>query len=1169
MRLIFSYPRQRLMLLPLLLLVAATTDATVTVLDNGTPLVAQISAGLSARGVANTVVDVAGAESIAAAAARRPLWIAPHFGTCPADQANTITQHLKLGGALLVLGRSPFQNLTYRWGDAWVPENAYLDAVMSGIPLLDLSSISANAFTRSTDAPTIASTLSIVSDVLPKAGGPESAQVALVQIPELSAWTMFKTPVGGTKPANALTTFWAKGSAQTNRLAVEWEEQDQSRWIATISLTLDWKFYALPPSEFRFYYNPAVTGRGGAGDYLHTENAAKFSVGLAQTHTPLGPGPHEFRFSSVGMFTGSAPSVVTLPAIDGLYPKTQTYPIKPVTAQLNSTFAETTGGTTIGALPLPASAWSNYWRPLGSGYGMLRRFRTVPIVTAYNNDGTRAGCIASVTVSHDTNFLNAVYGYVSIEDDALLTSQPWLDLVAELAQRMEMRAFLREGGSTKFTYDIRDLSGNQFQVGSRTALLNLGTGLTTSPELRVTARRGGAAVAENRWTIGASATTNRNALVMMNGSQEDLLTVDSELLLDGRTLDRITHEVGFDGPRVNQQYVYSEDRQFMRGGVPWRAFGINYLPSSGLAITNANDFEYYIENRAYDPVIIEHDLARIAALGFNSISVFIYNTSVANSHLLDLLRRARAHGFLVHLALRPATSPPLAPSNSVFDAIIPPLRLSEKDEIMGYDIAWEPWWGGYDARQAFATQWENWVLARYGTLAAAYTAWGFTPAAVAQFPSDTQLRSDGAWRVAVADYRRFVDEVLNSSYANARAHIRLLDPNHLVSFRQSEGANPFADPALYPIDIRSVSDALDYFSPEGYGIGDSYAKSQTMLFAASYAQALASGKPMIWAEYGMNVWSGDPFVVNNDLLARQAYMYRNILQNAQLSRSAGTYAWWFCGGYRAFENSDYGVLNADGTTRPVTAVLNEFAAAAKSPPDPVVWTPELFYDRNTKAPGYAAIYEAINAQFQSLTTAGTIPLVRTINAPQTPVYLGQYAARVTNLTPGPWTGDMGFDLGNGMMPVVPGQRLRVSFWMRNGNASPSVLFRASFAQFTGVDANGWGVGYLGDHRLLNNHAVPRAWTRYSFVYTVPANTNYINLSFRPGSNGSSAVLDDVHVQDLDNGSAELLPNTGLESWTGGSDNFPIGWRFFAVSGASGTIEQIGGTPSRVEEWVGY
>ena len=39
--------------------------------------------------------------------------------------------------------------------------------------------------------------------------------------------------------------------------------------------------------------------------------------------------------------------------------------------------------------------------------------------------------------------------------------------------------------------------------------------------------------------------------------------------------------------------------------------------------------------------------------------------------------------------------------------------------------------------------------------------------------------------------------------------------------------------------------------------------------------------------------------------------------------------WWYPGGYRVNERSDFGIINPDGTDRPVTKVIREFGPKLK------------------------------------------------------------------------------------------------------------------------------------------------------------------------------------------------------------------------------------------------
>jgi hypothetical protein len=705
-------------------------------------------------------------------------------------------------------------------------------------------------------------------------------------------------------------------------------------------------------------------------------------VGLAFTHTTVGHGPHEFLITSPAFApeSGLPPDKdFRPPVIDCLSPVEMLYPMSPARIAFGpvAPSARVFGVLAI-ANAYGEAGWSSYQRTDGSGIAKKRRLRYVPFATGLNADGTRSGAAAALVAHFGKPYTGALYGYLAVQGQALVTEPRWTSTLAAMVRTMESRALIAEAGTEKFTTDVRDLPPGGFLAGFRTLPLNLGAERDVAMRVCLADAQGReiwkqtvklASVGETAWSRRQPVTQ-----ALRKGG-----AFCAELLVDGRVVDRITQEIGFDGPRGSQSFVDAQKGRFVRGGQPWEAFGVNYLPSSGLSSVVGEEFEFWLDDEAYDPDIVELDLRRIRSLGMNMVSVFSYDRSAEDGNLLDLLRRARRLGLLVNLSLRPNPAP-FPATSSTLTTLIRTYRLWEKDEVMAYDIAWEPWWGEQSRRKAQGDRWVRWVGARLGGRDAAEKAWGWELGQIPLelFPTDEMLRVDGPWRRAVLDYRAFVDETLSDEYCAARSLIRGVDPNHLMSFRQSEGANPFVDPGMFPIPLGAVSGCVDFYSPEGYGIGDGAEKSRTMAFAASYAQGLSPGKPLFWAEYGTSVWSGDPFRADPALLAKQAGVFRNILSNARRSRAAGTSAWWFAGGYRAGENSDYGIVNPDNSPRPVEAVIREYAPHAGGTRMPALprWGGTLYSDPGATVRGYVGEFEQVRESFFDALTSNSIPLVR-------------------------------------------------------------------------------------------------------------------------------------------------------------------------------------------------
>jgi hypothetical protein len=90
------------------------------------------------------------------------------------------------------------------------------------------------------------------------------------------------------------------------------------------------------------------------------------------------------------------------------------------------------------------------------------------------------------------------------------------------------------------------------------------------------------------------------------------------------------------------------------------------------------------------------------------------------------------------------------------------------------------------------------------------------------------------------------------------------------------------------------------------------------------------------------------------------------------SHSNGVAWWWYPGGYRVNERSDYGIINPDGTDRPVTKVIREFGpklTAERVIPKPNVW---IEVDRDSDARGLFGVYEKVKGEFWRAVEAGKV-----------------------------------------------------------------------------------------------------------------------------------------------------------------------------------------------------
>lgn len=904
--------------------------------------------------------------------ARAPLLILPDASTLPAESLDYLLAYLRGGGDLLA-GNTPLgRTLLLRDRDGWVTREEYAQAhaaVLLEHTLFDFSGEAPlEGWRRTSNDMDIATTHEIVP------GPPGAGSRALhVRVPKLTSWDTFVTenldqpfPEGHT-----LTVLYAKGGPDTTELLVEWNEKDGSRWMATVPLTTEWRQYVLQPPDFHFW--ESVPAR--AGTAFDPANAAGFSVGLAHSHTALRGERHEYWLGATGTArrTPGHEKLITsyhVSPLDTLAPAYKFYPA----ADVRRAFARE-GHAFLGAgeVPLPASFQCVHPRPGAAGFGKGRDWRWLPLLETEGADKDWRGAFATLFVNNGGRFAGSVWASFAVDDPAWYTQAPVLGVLRQTLARLRGGLFLIDGGADHFTY----FEDQPLQLGA--TVVNC-SGEAREAGISLVLERGdGTAVMENTVIeVGpgetARVTAERPARAAGEGGSASVSLMDG-----GTVIDRAEHAVHTWRPRRNPRYMTVENGDFMLNGARWRPHGVNYMPSSGIGTEDQNYFEHWIGARAYDPEIIERDLRRVKAMGMNAVSVFIYHESMEAQNLLDLLRLCEELDLHVNLSLRPGT--PLEFEWDKMRELITYYRLAERDIVFALDLAWEPMFGDHDERKRWDAAWNEWVVERYGSVEAAEADWDFAAphdAGAVTNPLGHMTTTDGPWRRYVAAYRRFLDTLLYEYYRRAYDLVRGLDPHHLISFRMTEAGNPtFNWDKRIPYDFPCLAAAVDILEPEAYGrIGD-WEKVKPGWFGFEYARWAAPQLPYMWAEAGVHVWAQSAMTQSADLLDFQAEYYGHLYRMFIESAADGIFFWWYPGGYRVNERSDYGIINPDGTDRPVTHVIREHADALIHGPDAREITHWLEIDRDKHPAGVNGIYEEHKEAFWALIEAGHGPGLRT------------------------------------------------------------------------------------------------------------------------------------------------------------------------------------------------
>ena len=912
----------------------------------------------------------------------------------PAASVASIESYLKAGGGLVALGAPAWESPLYQVQGQWISREAYEKRLSREKPqhlIEDFADSDLPGWWRSSDDMETKTSYRAVRD--------GSGNALHATVPRMAGWDTFISPrLQHPFPANhTLTCFRAKGGARTRQLALEWDEQDGSRWIAVVNLSPEWKQYALPPQAFKLWESP---GRGGPGDCFNPAKAERCSVGLALSHTSLQGLEHEYWFAELGTapnpFGNEALPLSSVPRLESLSPACQFFEITtPVLVRADhqkeplepwersaegGVFVDTKAQTSPGD---DANARTGllglHPRPRGIGFHQDRPFRWEPLLGAYDSrTGDYRGAVAALVVHIAPPFRGGVWAVFTPTDERFYLQPVAVNCLRQVLSRMRRGIFLAEGGSEFFTL----FDGQQFRVGAEA----VNFGHTTAGNLTLSVRLGDPRAGAKRQlleqTFALSPGQTRRFEQGGLGKQPGEEVVSAVLSSGGHPLDALSHELGVWKAKPKPAFIRAGQGGLWLGGKPWKAHGVNYMPSTGIGVASTHFFEHWLGRGSYDPAVVERDLSRVKAMNLNAVSIFIDHESLPARNLLDFLRRCEGLGLRVNQSLRPGT--PMDFRWNEMKALIEFYRMPQNDVIFAYDLAWEPSHGDHNAQErAYAGLWHDWVLARYGSVAAAESAWGApaprnpTDPAHLSVPPMARLLNDGPWRRMVADYRRFLDEELRRHYAEARRLVASIDPHHAVSFRMQLAGDPTClSEGLLPYDFYGLAQAVDVWEPEAYGrIGD-WERVKAGEFTAAYARLCDPDKPLVWAEMGCSTWDMSRMASDPEKLAFQARFYSDFYRVLCESGADGVFFWWYPGGFRLNENSDFGIINPDGTDRPVTQVIRRLGAGfleAPKPENPNYW---ISVSRDQDARGLYGIYAAIGAEFWAAKAAGRRPALK-------------------------------------------------------------------------------------------------------------------------------------------------------------------------------------------------
>ncbi|HOV32665.1 MAG TPA: hypothetical protein PLX23_04810 [Candidatus Hydrogenedens sp.] len=897
------------------------------------------------------------------------LVVMPGF-SLPIVTVSSITNFIEKGGDLIAFGAPLWKNeLIWDGKHCYKPIDYIKSYYTELVPTRQLfDEINTNNWNWASSNRQSSSRLEYekVKDIIPD----KELSGVHVSIQDLKSWDVFiSPPIQNPFPEqHQETVFFAKGGSLTEYLTIEWREQDSSRWIASVPLGTDWKLYALTPDKFKLWEGPPSR----TGTSFNPQNAVQCCIGLAMTHSPIRAGQHEFWMAGFG----TAPvkegyqllmQTIETPKLELFSPDYKFYSSN----DIHYISTESELGLERYPLIVPADLLLMHPRPRGGGFLKQRSWRWIPLVHAWGTGEEWRGTAAATMIYNNESYANSVQTCFAIQNAAWYQDERFLKYFSKLVHRIQTGIFLVDGGNNFYT----TFPEQKLTLGATVCSTTKKNLLNMSVQILLKNWQNNILWKEEFPIQVEPLKTNQvqKEIDFPEGASDNLL-VECYLKVGDEVIDFVSHGLNRWNPKDKKEYITIENGDFIYQGKRWCPHGVNYMPSSGIGTENIRYFEYWLSAESYDPWIIQRDLQHVADMGLNSISVFFYHNNIKEQNLLDLLYRADLLGLKVNLSLRPGT-----PFDFEWDKIkemIECYRLPEHDEVFAYDLAWEPLFSGHEGRKRYDAEWTKWVIERYGSVENAEKDWGYPIPKDEQGnitnPKDETLTNDGEWRVMACAYRRFLDTLLYKYYSQARTLVRSIDPYHAVSFRMTETSDPTYNSANpLPYDWYYLALAVDILEPEAYGRVGDWEKIKPGWFQVEYGRFCNPDLPLFWAEMGYSVYRKkvDEY---QSALEFQAKYFEDFYRLLLYSGSDGIYFWWYPGGYRVNEKSDFGIINPDGTYRFATAVIKQHANIFNEQ-EFKPYDCEIEIDRDKTSMGVVGIYQTVQEEFWRLIDEGKKP----------------------------------------------------------------------------------------------------------------------------------------------------------------------------------------------------
>ncbi len=774
----------------------------------------------------------------------------------------------------------------------------------------------------------------------------------------------------------SVTMLSAKGDSKTTSVAAGWTEKDGSRWKTKLVLEEGWTLHYIEADRLEY----AGGNEARRDTKFSPENAEAFFVGLDGS-TDNTYREHSFCIGGLG----TCPSDETTRALAPISNTGLDYmSLAPDNAFFEMHGAASFKAPGVFAKPeMPAEMRSSHMRPSAAGYGKDRDWRWLSWSRCETEEGDWRGNPVAGLVRFDNSQKFSRYAAFAISDRSWYKKESSQKYITEIISDLDRGVFLQSAGTDRFTYT----EGQKVTAGLKLANVSK-EARKAAFRITVTRNSDGRKVFEwfEEQELSPESMTDKSREVSLPGWDKTGYRVRADVSVDGRLADTASHDIYLWKPDRSEPFVEARGGKFYKGDREIKLHGVNYHPTCTTSSWNWALFLEWFGKDFYDPEVIERDLDNMNRLSINAVSVQIYNSypnKPKYDNVIDFLRRCRNHGILVNLAL--VSNPKDKDFRERFDfwtPIIRELRLPENPTVMAYDIDWEPTWLDPGYRKQFDGDWTRFVEDRYGSVENAEKIWGCSitrdDKGEIENPSIPVLHRDSAKRGESLAYKRFLEYEAYKKYRYARDLYREVDPNHLVSFRMHAAGDVCSWYGLYPYSFYYLGKAVDFFAPEAYSMGTTWEDHmKTGLFTRAIAGLSNPDLPMVYAEVGYKTIEGERPFASEQGLRKQAQYFRDFYRMLIEGGVNGVFWWFWPGGYRVLEASDYGIINPDDSDKPVTRVVREMGRKFLEAPsfEPDAWI-TVDTSRHVDYTDALMLYNQSEAEYLRLLERGKKPGLR-------------------------------------------------------------------------------------------------------------------------------------------------------------------------------------------------